>query len=165
MTATRSRTHTEEVAIGMSAKDRATMVDSLNGLLADLSVLYMKARNYHWNVEGEHFFALHAEFEKLYIALAGDIDAVAERTRALGGFAAGTMAQHLELATLKEASGLPVANSMVSDLVDDFEKVISSLRAKVEGAEEAHDFGTADFLTGIMETYEKTAWMLRSFTR
>lgn len=165
MTTTKSRTHTEEVEIGMSAKDRATMVDSLNGLLADLSVLYLKVRNYHWNVEGVHFFALHVEFEKLYSALATDIDAVAERARALGGIATGTMAQYLELATLKEARGVPVATAMVSDLCDDYEKVISSLRKKVEGAEEAHDFGTADFFTGLMETYEKTAWMLRSFTR
>ena len=102
---TKSKTHLEEIAIGMSAKDRETMVDSLNGLLADLTVLYIKARNYHWNVEGTHFFSLHAEFEKLYTALSNDIDLVAERARALGGIAAGTMAQYLELATLKEASG------------------------------------------------------------
>lgn len=162
---TRSKTHTEEIAIGMSANDRATMVDSLNGLLADLSVLYIKERNYHWNVEGTHFFALHAEFQKLYEALTDDIDAVAERARALGGVAAGTMAQFLELATLKEASGVPVATAMVSDLCDDYEKVIGSLRKKIDGAEDAHDFGTADFFTGLMESYEKTAWMLRSYLR
>jgi starvation-inducible DNA-binding protein len=162
---TRSKTHTEEVAIGMSAKDRATMVDSLNGLLADLSVLYAKTRHYHWNLEGTHFFTLHVEFEKLYRALIEDTDAVAERARALGGFAAGSMAQHLELTTLKEATGVPVATAMVSDLCNDYEKVISSLRKKIDGAEEAHDFGTADFFTGLMETYEKTAWMLRSYVR
>lgn len=162
---TKSKTHLEEIAIGMSAKDRETMVTSLNGLLADLSVLYIKTRNYHWNVEGTHFFSLHAEFEKLYTSLAGEIDLVAERARALGGVAAGTMASYLELATLKEASGVPVATAMVSDLTDDYERVIASLRRKVEEADESHDFGTADFFTGLMESYEKTAWMLRSYIR
>lgn len=162
---TKSKTHLEEIAIGMSANDRETMVDSLNGLLADLTVLYIKARNYHWNVEGTHFFSLHTEFEKLYTTLSNDIDLVAERARALGGIAGGTMAQYLELATLKEASGIPVATAMVSELADDHERVVSSLRKKVAGANDAHDYGTADFFTGLMEAYEKTAWMLRSYIR
>ena len=162
---TKSKTHLEEIAIGMSAKDRETMVDSLNGLLADLTVLYIKARNFHWNVEGTHFFSLHAEFEKLYTSLSNDIDLVAERVRALGGIAVGTMAQYLELTALKETSGTPLATSMVSELSDDYEHMVSSLRRKVGEANDAHDFGTADFFTGIMEAYEKTAWMLRSYVR
>lgn len=162
---TKSKTHLEEIAIGMSARDRETMVDSLNGLLADLTVLYIKARNYHWNVEGAHFFSLHAEFERLYTELSNDIDSVAERARSLGGIAAGSMAQYIELATLKEATGTPLATAMVAELGDDFERVIASLRKKIMEADDSHDFGTADFFTGLMEKYEKTAWMLRSYVR
>jgi len=29
-------------------------------------------------------------------------------------------------------------------------------------AKEGKDFGTSDFVTGLMETHEKMAWMLRS---
>ncbi len=153
----------EAMDIGMSDAERTAMVKSLNKLLADLFVLYTKARNYHWNVEGPNFFALHAEFEKLYTGLAGDVDAVAERVRALGGVAAGTMAEFLELASLKEATGVHDASGMVSDLASDYEQVISSVRDKVYEADQVHDIGTGDFLTGLMEGYEKTAWMLRSF--
>ncbi|MDZ7638680.1 MAG: Dps family protein [Bryobacterales bacterium] len=160
---TKTKTRSEEIAIGISEENRASLVESLNGLLANLFVLYTKARSYHWNVTGEQFFTLHVEFEKLYDGLAEDLDAVAERARSLGGYAAGSMGQFLELATLKEASGVPAANAMVSDLCGDYERMISKLRPMVEDAEEANDAGTADFLTGLMESYEKTAWMLRSF--
>ena len=38
--------------IGMKDADRAAVVDILNTLLADEVVLYVKTRNYHWNVVG-----------------------------------------------------------------------------------------------------------------
>jgi starvation-inducible DNA-binding protein len=41
--------------------------------------------------------------------------------------------------------------------------VIQTLRADVAAcAEKFGDIGTSDFLTGLMEQHEKTAWMLRS---
>ena len=39
-----------------------------------------------------------------------------------------------------------------------------SLRADVDTVTDKHrDTGTADFLTGLLEQHEKSAWMLRSF--
>jgi len=81
----------EVMQIGLSDEDRQTVAQPLNELLADMHVLYVKARNYHWNITGDQFFVLHAEFEKLYDGLAEDIDAVAERIRAIGGTAVGSM--------------------------------------------------------------------------
>lgn len=53
---------------------------------------------------------------------------------------------------------------MVARLVQDHEQIIRNLRSHIDRcAEEYHDEGTADFLTGLMEEHEEMAWMLRSF--
>ena len=41
--------------IGISDKDVKITSGILATLLADQHVLYVKTRNYHWNVEGENF--------------------------------------------------------------------------------------------------------------
>ncbi|NES68220.1 MAG: DNA starvation/stationary phase protection protein, partial [Okeania sp. SIO2D1] len=98
-------------------------------------------------------------------ALTVNIDACAERVRALGGYPVGTAKGFLENASIKEDAGnIPTANEMVAKLVKDHEQVIRNLRDHIdECSEEFHDEGTADFLTGLMGQHEEMAWMLRSF--
>ena len=79
-------------SIGISDPNRQSVVKILNALLADEYVLYTKTRNYHWNVVGPQFNDLHKFFESQYEALNDIVDDVAERSRALGGNAAGTLA-------------------------------------------------------------------------
>jgi len=153
-----------EVNTGVSDKSRTGLITLLNGILANLSVLNTKTKNYHWNVVGMQFRSLHAFFEELYGSQAQNIDDVAERIKALGGTPLGTMAAFISTATLKEETrtGL-AAEEMVASLLADYEAIIRQLRDKItQSGEKLSDDGTADFLTGLMENYEKTAWMLRS---
>jgi starvation-inducible DNA-binding protein len=85
--------------------------------------------------------------------------------RSLGAKPAGTLAEFVKLATVKETPGrLPRAEGMVADLLKDHEQVIRNLRKDVDAsAGRFHDAGTGDFLTGLMEEHEKMAWMLRSY--
>jgi starvation-inducible DNA-binding protein len=153
------------VNIGLGQRQRQGVVEILSRLLADEYLLYTKTRNYHWNVEGPQFNDLHKFFEGQYEALNVVIDDVAERARALGGRAVGTLAEFLKLARLKEhPERHPPAREMLRDLLADHEAVIQTLRKDVETATDPlKDAGTADFLTGLMEQHEKMAWMLRSF--
>ena len=41
--------------------------------------------------------------------------------------------------------------------------LLADLRDDVDASATAHDAGTSDFLTGLMEKHEKMAWMLRAF--
>src|SRR6266508_3155951 len=77
--------------IGLLDEQREGAVAILNTLLADEYLLYTKTRNYHWNVVGPQFNDLHKFFEAQYEALDDVIDEVAERVRALGGRASGTL--------------------------------------------------------------------------
>lgn len=149
--------------IGIKEKDTAAVAEILNKLLADYNVLYTKARNAHWNVVGPDFHAQHLFFETIYDALAETIDEIAERVRAIGHYAVGSLKEFLELTQLSEEK--PAKNnsqSYIKALLNDFESVIISIRGNIETVEKHGDAGTEDFLVGIMEAHEKTAWMLRA---
>jgi starvation-inducible DNA-binding protein len=151
--------------IGISDEHRKGVTSILNALLSDEYVLYTKTRNYHWNVIGPQFNDLHKFFESQYNELNEIVDEVAERARSLGGKAMGTLADFLKNTRLKEQAGqYPDARDMISNLLSDHESIIRTLRVDLEiCADKYHDMGTNDFLTGLMEKHEKTAWMLRAF--
>jgi starvation-inducible DNA-binding protein len=151
--------------IGLSETQRKGVVQVLSVLLADEYLLYTKTRNCHWNVVGPQFNDLHKFFEAQYNDLNEVVDEVAERARSLGGNAIGTMTEFLQLARLKEQpKHYPAARQMISDLLQDHEAIIRTVRVDLETtASTYHDAGTSDFLTGLMERHEKMAWMLRMF--
>ncbi|MBD2384047.1 Dps family protein [Cylindrospermum sp. FACHB-282] len=153
------------INIGLTEEQREGVINLLNGDLADAYVLLVKTKKYHWDVVGPQFRTLHELWEEHYEKLTENIDALAERTRALGGYPVGTMEGFLNIATLKEHAGnIPTATGMVAQLVEDHEQVVRNLREHVNQCSEVfHDQGTADFLTGLMEEHEEIAWMLRSF--
>jgi len=150
--------------IGMTDKDCNGVVKALTALLADEYVLYTKTRNYHWNVVGPHFSDLHKFFESQYEELDDIVDEVAERARAVGGHAIGTLQEFTQHARVKERPAhYPASREMVADLLGDHETIIRQLREDVQmTAEKYHDMGTSDFLTGILEQHEKMVWMLRA---
>jgi len=151
--------------IGLSIEQGEGVVGILNALLADEYLLYTKTRNYHWHVVGPQFHELHKFFETQYNELNEIVDAVAERSRSLGGKALGTMGEFLKHTRLTEQPGhYPEAPDMIAELLADHEAVIRQLRRALETCtEQYHDAGTTDFLTGLMEQHEKMAWMLRAF--
>jgi starvation-inducible DNA-binding protein len=151
--------------IGLSEEVRDRVIGILNRTLADEHALYVKTRNYHWNVTGPQFRSLHEMLEEFYQKLAPLADDVAERARIMGGRAIGTMAEFSQQTRLSEQPGeAPEARKMVENLLADHEQIIRDLRQDVDVcADELHDQGTADFLTGLMEQHEKMAWMHRAF--
>lgn len=153
------------INIGLTQEQRQGVNNLLNQDLADAYVLLVKTKKYHWDVVGPQFRTLHELWEEHYEKLTENIDALAERIRALGGYPVGTMKGFLKMATLKEHGGdVPTATGMVSRLVEDHEQIIRNLREHVDHcSEQFHDQGTADFLTELMEEHEEMAWMLRSF--
>jgi starvation-inducible DNA-binding protein len=151
--------------IGLAEDQRQSTTTLLSRLLADEYVLYTKTRNYHWNVVGPEFHALHKFFEDQYSQLNKRVDDIAERIRALGFNAIGTLAECLEHTRLAERPGqYPPAAEMLADLAADHATIIRQLRKDIEVCEEQHhDIGTTDFLTTLLEQHEKMAWMLRAF--
>ncbi|MBP2831238.1 DNA starvation/stationary phase protection protein [Aquimarina sp. U1-2] len=155
----------EKLNTGLTEKDRFGSVELLNHLLADEYVLYTKTRKYHWNVRGMQFKSLHELFEEHYRDLEEKIDEIAERIRALGHYAIGTLKQFSKLTRLEEhEEDNGDARSMLQNLVYDHELIINHLRSNLETCQEKyHDAGTSDFFTSMMKDHEKMVWMLRVY--
>jgi starvation-inducible DNA-binding protein len=151
-----------EIDIGISEQDRQAIVDGLSRLLADTYTLYLKTHNFHWNVTGPMFQTLHLMFETQYNELALAVDLIAERIRALGSYAPGTYGEFARLTAVKEPDGVPSAQDMIRQLVQDQETVVRTARSMFKAVDQASDEPTADLLTQRMQVHEKTAWMLRS---
>lgn len=134
----------------------------LTQLLADESVLYMKLRNYHWNVVGPNFKALHLDFEEQYTALALSIDGIAEMIRQYGANAIGTMSEILQVARLKEESPAtyPSAPAMLASIAADHDAIIAQLRQDLETADD--DEALEGFLTDLLNQHMKLAWMTKA---
>ena len=136
----------------------------LNTLLADEYVLYTKTRNAHWNIQGQNFIELHKFFESQYDTLDIIIDDVAERVRSLGHFALGSLKDFATVTRLSEHNqDFTDQKHIIQTLLQDHESVIRSLRNDISATDKEHkDFGTVDFMTGLMEQHEKMSWMLRA---
>ena len=136
----------------------------LSVFLADEFMLYTKTRNAHWNVEGPDFYNKHKFFEEQYGQLDETMDDVAERIRVLGHYAPATLNEFLALTHFTGKSGSRNDSmGFVKELLADHESLIIRLRENINHfANELHDAGTSDFITGLMEKHEKMAWMLRA---
>jgi starvation-inducible DNA-binding protein len=150
------------MGVDVVMSSRREVAERLSRLLADTFALYIKTHGFHWNVTGQHFHTLHAMFEEQYRDLWQSIDLIAERIRALGFAAPGSFSELTKLARIREAEGVPSADTMIRQLVRDHETAARTARHALVVAEDGRDAPTADLVTARIGTHEKTAWMLRS---
>jgi starvation-inducible DNA-binding protein len=143
----------------MAQKKLGTLV---NKEIANFSVLYTKIHNYHWFVNGPHFFELHRKLEELYKEVTSNYDELAERLLAIGEKPVATLKEYMELTTIEEATGNENTEDMVQSVISDFEKLSEEFLEIIEVAEQ-EDPVTADMLTGMKKSLNKHAWMLRAY--
>lgn len=137
------------------------LIKSLEVVLADSYALYLKTQNYHWNVEGSNFLALHALFEDQYTDLAKAIDEVAELIRGLGAKAPGTFSAYMKLTTLGDAESSD-GRSMLQDLLNDQARLTTTLNKALAAAQDVNDEVVISFITDRLTVHRKNAWMLKS---
>jgi starvation-inducible DNA-binding protein len=159
------KTH-EKAKIGLADKSRTKVGHLLNQVLADEFRLTAATKDYHWNVTGSNFHGLHILLDEQYHEIDVQIDAVAERARAIGVRANGSWEELTHAARLRAVSGAGLKGlRMIAELLDLHERMIVHLRQDIDACAETYDdAGTADFLTGLMEFHETKAWMLRALT-
>jgi starvation-inducible DNA-binding protein len=146
---------------GMTEEGRKKVAEALHHYLADSYSVYLKTQNFHWNVKGPHFFALHLLFEKQYEEMAGAADEIAERIQALGFYVEASFSSFQKCCIQEEKKPIP-AKKMIEQLVSDHEAVIRCARQIAELAEEEKDQATVDLMARRLGAHEKMAWMLRS---
>jgi len=127
--------------------------------------MYLKAHNYHWNVEGSNFPQYHDFFGNLYQELHGAVDPIAEEIRALDAYVPGSLSRFLELTEIEDELSIPNGVEMARRLMVDNQKVIMTLDMAFKLADELDQQGLADFIAGRLDAHKKHGWMLRSITK
>lgn len=150
--------------IGITAADCQAVAIELSKILADENILYIKTKNAHWNMEGTDFYEKHKFFESQFGKIDAVIDRIAERIRSIGHYAPASLKLYLSLTHLTETSSQENdSQGFIRELLIDHESIIIVLRENIKPfANDFHDLGSSDFITGIMEIHEKMAWLLRS---
>jgi len=142
-----------------------TLQDIMKKVLADTFALYLKAHNYHWNVEGSNFPQYHEFFGNLYEELHGAVDPIAEEIRSLDAYAPGSFTRFMEITEIEDEVTVPAGVEMARRLMTDNERVLATLNMAFKLADTMDKQGLADFLAGRIDVHNKHGWMLRSITK
>lgn len=154
---------TTDVKTGV--KDASAMVQGIEHMLADTYRLIFKTHAIHWNVEGPMFYAVHNLTEEQYNNLFEAADEIAERIRALGHLAPGSLSAIVSHSVVQDAEEAASAGEMCEDLAGDHERVAHRLHALIKIAGESGDPVTEDMATERAAFHEKAAWMLRAISK
>lgn len=151
--------------IGITEANLKSSATRLSIVLSDEMTLYVKTRKFHWNIVGNSFMELHKLFETQYKEFEEIIDEIAERINKLGSKTIGTMEEFSNQTRLKETpNSYPLQKDMILELLNDNELLITEIRKDIDTcANQNHDAGTADLLTGILQKHETMAWILRRY--
>lgn len=142
------------------------LIDCLKQVLATSFVFYLKAHNFHWNVEGDDFPQYHTFLDDLQSEVFENaIDRTAEFVRVLDGYAPGSLTRFLELSVIQDQVKVPRAELMMVELYEDNAKVIELLKATFSVAEQENEQGIANFIAERIDAHGKHSWMLRSILK
>ena len=138
------------------------IIDALNQAIAETAVTTMLAQNFHWNVTGMGFGPLHDLFQKIYEDHFGAQDELAERIKAIGGHAEGTLAGMIKRSKVDEHNGHASDTEMIKIMADAQELIAQTLIGACDIAADGADKLTEDLCIGRAREHQKFAWMLKS---
>ena len=114
----------------------------LNQLLASAKVFYQNLHNFHWNVQGMHFFILHPKLGELYDCVGADVDEFAERILQLGGTPVSTYSEYLRMSGIPERPIEVKDNKIIQAVLEDLYATEKQLNLVRKLAVAADDEGT-----------------------
>jgi starvation-inducible DNA-binding protein len=129
---------------------------------ADTYAFYVKAQNYHWNVEGQFFAMYHDFFGKIYEEVGGAIDQFAEEIRAQNAYAPAAFSRFSELTNIRDEVLIIKPEVMVATLFSDNAMVLASLQRARDEADKYGENGLVNFIEERLDQHKKHAWMLRA---
>lgn len=138
------------------------LIQELKVTLASNFSFYLKAHNYHWNIEGPNFPQYHSFFESIYTNTWEAVDTIAEHLRTLDSYAPASLIRFTELSLIYDEVNIPSGLGMISKLLADNMILIKQLTKTQELAEQNKKMGLSNFLQDRIDMHEKFGWQLRS---
>jgi starvation-inducible DNA-binding protein len=92
---------TFEIPTDLDLEGVAEITTALRRLLADTFALYLKTKNFHWHMSGQHFRDYHLLLDEQSEQIFAMTDDIAERTREIGGAGVALDQRHFTTSTLE----------------------------------------------------------------
>ena len=140
----------------------AAIVEALNQAIAETAVTTMLAQNFHWNVTGMAFGPLHDLFQKIYEDHFEAQDDLAERIKAIGGHAEGSLAGMVKRSKVSEHNGNVPDTDMIKILANAQDIIAQTLIGVSDVASAEADKLTEDLCINRAREHQKFSWMLKS---
>jgi starvation-inducible DNA-binding protein len=140
--------------------------NSLRQLLADVFVLYVKTKNFHWHMSGPHFRDYHLLLDEQAEQIFAMTDVIAERARKIGGTTIHSVGEISRLQSLKDNDEEVVASrDMLVELAGDNQKLTRKLRSAHELCEYHGDVATTSLIEVWIDETERRQWFLTETIR
>ena len=139
---------------------------ALNILLADVFVLYLKTKNFHWHISGPHFSDYHRLLDEQADQILAITDPIAERVRKIGGTTLRSIGQIARLQRVLDNDARFVTPlDMLAELRDDNRQLTANLREVHALCDEHNDVASASLVEVWIDEAERRAWFLFETTR
>lgn len=133
--------------------------ETLQSLVGNLTLLYIKSKNYHWNVSGLGFHGLHETFDGLQEVALEWADIIAERMRACELPVCACAEAYLSDSWFKEGDFKLQRDEMVEDMVRTLEIISGHVLVMIQSEQNPV---TQNILQDLAASIDKQAYFLRS---
>ena len=150
-----------EIPTDLDREGVAEITAELRRLLADAFALYVKTKNFHWHLTGQHFRDYHLLFDEHAEQIFAMTDDLAERARKIGGTtlrSISDISRHQRLKDNNEESVAP--KEMLAELNADNQALTRYFRSAHETCEKYNDVATASMIEVWIDQTERRTWFL-----
>ena len=150
----------------LSEKAVQDISEALMVLLSDVFALYLKTKNFHWNMSGPYFRDYHLLLDDQGEQIFAMTDAIAERARKIGGATLRSIGQVARLQRIADNDAEYVKPlDMIIELRDDNAMLTRNMREVHSLCDEGGDVATASLLENWIDETEKRIWFLFECSR
>jgi len=150
----------------LDRKGVSEISSSLCRLLADVFALYVKTKNFHWHMSGQHFRDYHLLLDEHSDQIVAMTDDIAERARKVGGTTIRSIRDIADHQRLKDNDEeLVTPGDMLAELCADNQRLTRFLRSAHELCERHHDIATASLIETWIDQAERRTWFLAETAR
>jgi len=153
------------VKLGFSHLDTAEIVAHLNKLLANYQIHRQKVMAYKWNIKGRDIIIMKDKFDQLDKSNSENINKIAERIRVFGSVPLSTYTEYLDISEISEMKMGISGYEMVTEIIDDYEILVSLMMNVNDSANKIGDSGTFNMINEILYDLEREFWMLNEWTK
>jgi starvation-inducible DNA-binding protein len=139
---------------------------ALTTLLADMFALYLKTKNFHWHMSGQHFRDYHLLLDEQGEQIFSATDPIAERVRKIGGTTLRSIGQIGRLQrVLDNDADYVTPLDMLAELRDDNKQLAARMRETHGLCDEHGDVASASLLETWIDEAERRTWFLFEASR